>query len=40
MEYTTVVLATASDPVPMQFISPYSGCTMGEYFVTAAATRS
>jgi len=32
MEYTTVVLATASDPAPMQFISPYSGCTMGEYF--------
>src|SRR4029079_8453674 len=32
MEYTTVVLASASDPAPMQFISPYSGCTMGEYF--------
>jgi F-type H+/Na+-transporting ATPase subunit alpha len=32
MEYTTVVAATASDPAPLQFIAPYSGCTMGEYF--------
>jgi F-type H+-transporting ATPase subunit alpha len=32
MEYTTVVMASASDPAPMQFIAPYSGCTMGEYF--------
>jgi F-type H+-transporting ATPase subunit alpha len=32
MEYTTVVAATASDPAPMQFIAPYSGCTMGEYY--------
>jgi F-type H+-transporting ATPase subunit alpha len=32
MRYTTVVVASASDPAPMQFISPYSGCTMGEYF--------
>jgi F-type H+-transporting ATPase subunit alpha len=32
MEYTTVVAATASDPAPMQFIAPYSGCAMGEYF--------
>jgi F-type H+-transporting ATPase subunit alpha len=32
MDYTTVVAATASDPAPMQFISPYSGCAMGEYF--------
>ncbi|MEA3221921.1 MAG: F0F1 ATP synthase subunit alpha [Thermodesulfobacteriota bacterium] len=32
MEYTTVVAATASDPAPMQYISPYSGATMGEYF--------
>jgi F-type H+-transporting ATPase subunit alpha len=32
MEYTTVVLASASDPAPMQFIAPYSGCSMGEYF--------
>src|SRR6184192_2275127 len=32
MDYTTVVLASASDPAPMQFIAPYSGCSMGEYF--------
>jgi F-type H+-transporting ATPase subunit alpha len=32
MEYTMVVAATASDPAPLQFISPYSGVTMGEYF--------
>src|SRR5438876_487874 len=32
MEYTTVVLASASDPAPMQYIAPYSGCSMGEYF--------
>ena len=32
MEYTTVVTATASDSAPMQFIAPYSGCAMGEYF--------
>lgn len=32
MEYTTVVAAGAADPAPMQYIAPYSGCTMGEYF--------
>ncbi len=32
MEYTTVVCATASDSAPLQFIAPYSGVTMGEYF--------
>jgi F-type H+-transporting ATPase subunit alpha len=32
MPYTTVVVASASDPAPLQYISPYSGCTMGEYF--------
>ncbi|MCE2951462.1 MAG: F0F1 ATP synthase subunit alpha [Alphaproteobacteria bacterium] len=32
MEYTTVVCATASDPAPLQFLAPYTGCTMGEYF--------
>src|SRR6201996_7037434 len=32
MEYTTVVAATASDPAPMQFLAPYTGCTMGEHF--------
>ncbi len=31
MEYTTVISATASDPAPLQFIAPYSGCAMGEY---------
>ncbi|OGL99334.1 F0F1 ATP synthase subunit alpha [Candidatus Uhrbacteria bacterium RIFOXYC12_FULL_57_11] len=33
MEYTTVVLAGASDPASMQFIAPYAGCTIGEYFM-------
>ncbi|MBX9772538.1 MAG: F0F1 ATP synthase subunit alpha [Candidatus Obscuribacterales bacterium] len=32
MEYTIVVVATASDSAAMQFLAPYSGCTMGEYF--------
>ena len=32
MEYTIVVAATASDPAPMQYIAPYAGCAMGEYF--------
>lgn len=32
MEYTTVIAANASDPAPMQFIAPYSGATLGEYF--------
>ena len=32
MEYTIVVSATASDPAPLQFIAPYAGCSMGEYF--------
>ena len=32
MDYTIVVAANASDPAPMQFIAPYSGCTMGEFF--------
>jgi F-type H+-transporting ATPase subunit alpha len=32
MEYTTVVAATASEPAPMQYIAPYAGCAMGEYF--------
>ncbi|MBU1024146.1 F0F1 ATP synthase subunit alpha, partial [bacterium] len=30
MEYTTVVVASASDPAPMQYIAPYAGCAMGE----------
>ena len=33
MDYTIVVSATASDPAPLQYIAPYSGCTMGEYFM-------
>jgi len=32
MEYTTVVSATASEPAPLQYIAPYAGCSMGEYF--------
>ncbi len=32
MEYSIVVAATASDPAPMQFLAPYSGCTMGEFY--------
>ncbi len=32
MDYTIVVAATASDPAPMQYLAPYSGCAMGEYF--------
>ncbi|HWR49797.1 MAG TPA: F0F1 ATP synthase subunit alpha [Bryobacteraceae bacterium] len=32
MDYTIVVAATASDPAPMQYIAPYSGCAIGEYF--------
>jgi F-type H+-transporting ATPase subunit alpha len=32
MDYTIVVAATASDPAPLQFLAPYTGCTMGEYF--------
>ncbi|MEE8452018.1 MAG: F0F1 ATP synthase subunit alpha, partial [Thermoguttaceae bacterium] len=33
MEYTTVVLAGASDPAPLQYIAPYSGCAMAEHFM-------
>jgi F-type H+-transporting ATPase subunit alpha len=32
MEYTTVIAANASDPAPLQFLAPYTGVTMGEYF--------
>ena len=32
MEYSIVVAATASDPAPLQFLAPYTGCAMGEYF--------
>lgn len=33
MEYTIVVNASASDPAPLQYIAPYSGCALGEYFM-------
>ena len=32
LQYSIVVAATASDPAPMQFLAPYTGCTMGEFF--------
>jgi F-type H+-transporting ATPase subunit alpha len=32
LDYSIVVAATASDPAPLQFLAPYTGCTMGEYF--------
>ncbi len=32
LDYTIVVAATASEPAPLQFLAPYAGCTMGEYF--------
>ena len=32
LEYTIVVAATASDPAPMQYLAPFTGCTMGEFF--------
>ncbi len=33
MKYTTVVVASASDPAPLQYLAPYSGCAMGEHFM-------
>src|SRR5205823_4730628 len=33
MEYSIVVVASASDPAPMQYIAPYTGCAMAEYFM-------
>ena len=33
MEYTIVVAATASEAAPLQYIAPYAGCTIGEYFM-------
>ena len=32
MDYTTIVAATASDAAPLQFLAPYTGCAMGEFF--------
>ncbi len=37
MEYSIVVAATASEPAPLQFLAPYTGCTMGEYFRDSGA---
>ena len=36
MDYTIVVAATASDPAPMQYLAPYAGCAIGEYFRDSA----
>jgi F-type H+-transporting ATPase subunit alpha len=33
MEYTTIVAATAADPAPMQYVAPYAGCAIGEWFM-------
>src|SRR2546427_9396649 len=33
MDYTIVVVASASEPAPMQYIAPYAGCAMAEYFM-------
>src|SRR4029079_10952140 len=33
MEYTTVIVTSAADPAPMQYIAPYAGCAMAEYFM-------
>ena len=32
LDYSIIVAATASDPAPMQYLAPFAGCTMGEYF--------
>ena len=32
MDYTTIVVAAADDPAPLQYVAPYAGCSMGEYF--------
>ena len=40
MAYTIVVAATASESAAMQYIAPYSGCTMGEYFRDRGARRA
>ena len=40
MEYTIVVAASASEPAPMQYISPYAACAMGEYFRDNGAPRA
>ena len=40
MDYTIVVSASASDPAPMQYLAPYSGCAMGEYFRDSRPPRA
>ena len=40
MEYTIVVAASASDPAPLQYIAPYAGCAMGEYFLYNGQARA
>ena len=35
MEYTTVIVASASDPAPLQYIAPYAGCAIGEEFMAS-----
>ena len=40
MDYTIVVAATASDPAPLQYIAPYAGCAMGEYFRDCGKPRA
>ena len=40
MEYTTVVSAAAADLAPLQFLAPYTGCTMGSTSATTASTLS
>src|SRR6476619_3535521 len=37
MEYTTVIIATAADPAPLQYIAPYAGCAMAEYLLWKGA---
>src|SRR5947199_4930729 len=37
MEHTVVVAATATDPAPMQYLAPYAGCAIGEYFMETSA---
>ena len=40
MDYTIVVVATAATPAPLQYIAPYSGCAMGEYFRDSGQARA
>ena len=40
MDYTTIVIASASDPAAMNYIAPYAGCAIGEWFMEQARMRS